>query len=101
MDHIHVCFAVLLANDDPRTSWSFQKRMEERHYTDHQVEQRIHKNAWWISKVMMDSGIDKERPERPIHMQIVQLFGQKKQEPKKCVFFIICLRVVPLFFAVK
>jgi hypothetical protein len=21
---IHVCFAVLLASDDPRTSWSFQ-----------------------------------------------------------------------------
>jgi hypothetical protein len=31
MVHIHVCFAVLLVNDDPRTSWSFQKRMEERH----------------------------------------------------------------------
>ena len=24
MGHIHVCFAVLLASDDPRTSWSFQ-----------------------------------------------------------------------------
>ena len=24
MGRIHVCFAVLLASDDPRTSWSFQ-----------------------------------------------------------------------------
>jgi hypothetical protein len=24
MDHIHVCFVVLLPSDDPRTSWSFQ-----------------------------------------------------------------------------
>ncbi len=23
MGRIHVCFAVLLASDDPRTSWSF------------------------------------------------------------------------------
>ncbi len=28
MDRIHVCFAVLLASDDPRTSWFFQKSSE-------------------------------------------------------------------------
>ncbi len=26
MGRIHVCFAVLLASDDPRTSWSFQPK---------------------------------------------------------------------------
>jgi hypothetical protein len=28
MGRIHVCFAVLLASDDPRTSWSFQLSVE-------------------------------------------------------------------------
>ena len=30
MGRIHVCFAVLLASDDPRTSWSFQLVSEGR-----------------------------------------------------------------------
>jgi hypothetical protein len=31
MGHIHVCFAVLLVSDDPRTSWSFHTRVTQCH----------------------------------------------------------------------
>ena len=35
-------------------------------YTDHQVEENIHKVVWGVEIFLLDSGLGKERPERPI-----------------------------------
>jgi hypothetical protein len=53
---------VLIPHDGDGSAWGSGI------YTDRQVEQRIHKNGWWIEKVEMDSGLGKERPERPFRM---------------------------------
>ena len=41
-------------------------------YKDHQVEENIHKVVWGVEIFLLDSGLGKERPERPIRVLLVE-----------------------------
>ncbi len=76
MDHIHVCFAVLLASDDPRTSWSFQRyRLDQKlvkklvHVHTNLVlreslDDVLHHLLPWDIVFVMDESVDEHKVDR-------------------------------------